>query len=506
MRLLTREQSQDLDRFAMDKFGISGVDLMRSAGRKVAEAAQHQVADILDSQILILCGKGNNGGDGFAAAFTLHKQGFNIQVHSLVEQKLINGDSSHFFEKCMQTGCSISFGMELPDFSDPDIIIDGLLGTGFRNELKPEFLPWIDLINNSGAFVISIDIPSGLDCNSGLILPTAVRANKTITMGFVKVGLCLAHGKDHSGSIEPVDIGFPSIATMNQEGLSWNQIDKTDIPSLLQNPATNTYKHKQGKVLIVAGSEGMTGAAVLATYGALRSGAGLTVTCAPSSLNNVYEKYILEGMTLSCDDEERGYLTMNNFDQIVDKSEWADSIIIGPGLGTNSETIKLIKALVHSIKKPVILDADGLQCYSELSGDLEKLIVTPHLGEFSAMIQHPINEITSHFISIVTRFMSGFRGTAVIKHVPACICQGKQASLNSSGNPALATAGTGDVLSGMIGTFCGQGMDGYNACRLATYFHGKAADQLSQAIGKRGMIASDLPAEVAIVIGKYEQE
>ena len=504
MKLLTREQSQNLDSFAIDKCKISGIDLMNSAGEKVAETVKYQIGDDTESKILILCGKGNNGGDGFAAATYLKEEGYNIEIHSLVEQDSIKTDSRYFFERCVALSCPISFGMEPDDLSDPDIIVDGILGTGFRKKLRPEILPWIEWINERSAFVIAIDIPSGLDCDTGQISPNAVIANKTIAMGYNKVGMLLMNGKDHSGSIEPVDIGHPKKESFSHEDLQWSLFNEKEIPNILKNIRTHTYKHKQGKVLIIAGSKGMTGAAVLATFGALRSGAGMTITCAPASLNSIYEKYILEGMTLSCSDEDRGYFTMNNLDQIIERSDWADSVIIGPGIGTNAETMALAKALIESINKPVILDADGLKCFRELQCDLEKLIVTPHLGEFSSMIDQTTNDIKSDFVAIVNRFMSGFNGTALIKHVPACIFHGTQVSLNSSGNPALATAGTGDVLSGILGTFRAQGMIGYDAARLGAYFHGEAGDQLSSSIGKRGMIASDLPKAVASIIKKYE--
>ena len=248
----------------------------------------------------------------------------------------------------------------------------------------------------------------------------------------------------------------------------------------------------------------MTGAAILSTYGALRSGAGVSITVCPSSLSNIYEKYILEGMTISCEDDGKGYLSMHNYDNIMEKVEWADSLVIGPGLGLNEETIKLVTELINTINKPIVLDADGLACFNQLTGPLDNLVITPHLGEFSKILNMERKNIISDFIHTAEGFMNAYTGVALIKHVPACVTYGNQLSLNSTGNPGLATAGSGDVLSGMIASFISQKMNNYDACRLSSHLHGKAADNLIKNRGHRGLIASDLPLEVASVIGEYE--
>ena len=246
MKLLTREQSHNLDSYAIDKCKISSIDLMNSAGEKVAETVKNQTGDDTGAKILIICGKGNNGGDGFAAATYLKEEGYNIEIHSLVEKNSIKTDSRYFFERCVALSCPISFGMGPEDLSDPDIIVDGILGTGFRKKLRPDILPWIEWINERSAFVIAIDIPSGLDCDTGQISPNAVIANKTIAMGYNKVGMFLMNGKDYSGSIEPVDIGFPKKETFSHEDLQWSLFNEKEIPNILKNIRTHT-NHKPHK-------------------------------------------------------------------------------------------------------------------------------------------------------------------------------------------------------------------------------------------------------------------
>ena len=277
-----------------------------------------------------------------------------------------------------------------------------------------------------------------------------------------------------------------------------------NIEDILFQVPSNTSKQDRGRVLIISGSIGMTGAAVLSTYGALRTGAGVTITVCPSSLSTIYEKYILEGMTFACEDDDKGYLSINNYNAIMDRVEWADSLVIGPGLGLQDETIELVTKLITKINKPIILDADGLACFGYLKGSLENLVITPHLGELSKIINLGKSKIVSDFIQIVTGFMNSFNGVALIKHVPSCVTHGNKLSFNSSGNSGLATAGSGDVLSGMIASFISQKMNSYDACRLASFFHGKAADNLIRDKGIRGLIASDLPLEIGRLIAKYE--
>ena len=282
-------------------------------------------------------------------------------------------------------------------------------------------------------YTISVDIPSGLNANNGLASPIAVIANSTITFGYSKIGLYLADGMDYAGEIKVVDIGFPKAALDDTGGIECSLFKSTEVEEILVKVPSNTYKQDRGKVLIIAGSIGMTGAAVLSTYGALRSGAGVSITVCPSSLSNIYEKFILEGMTFSCEDDGKGYLSIHNYDKIMEKVEWADSLVIGPGLGLDEETIQLVKELISTINKPIVLDADGLACFNQITGSLDNLVITPHLGEFSKILNMERKKIISDFIYTVEGFMNAYKGVALIKHVPACVAYGNQLSLNSTG-------------------------------------------------------------------------
>jgi len=505
MRLLTKSQSKNLDKTSVNKYKIPESKLMDSAAKCIFDYIEnHNIALKKKLRVLILCGKGNNGGDSICLANILIEKDYDVHVHFLLENNQISGLSLKHHAKYIELSNSISYGIEFKKYDNFDFIVDGIIGIGFRGTLSQDLIDWVSWINKSDSFVLSVDIPSGLNADNGLASPIAVKANVTITFGYGKIGLYLADGNDHVGEIIIEDIGFPKKALDIKDNIDLRLFTAEEAKEIITKVPSYTYKQDRGKVLIIAGCSGMTGAAILSTYGALRAGAGVTITVCPSSLSNIYEKYILEGMTLSCKDDGKGYLSVNNYDEIMEKIEWADSLVIGPGLGLEKDTVNLVTKLVETVDKPIVLDADGLVCFNNLNGPKANLIITPHLGEFSKIINMKKEILLNDYVQIVKNFLADFAGVAVIKHVPACIINGQKMSLNSTGNPGLATAGTGDVLSGVIASFISQNMDSYDACRLSSYFHGLAADNQIKYKGIRGLIASDLPLEIAKVINEYE--
>ena len=370
-------------------------------------------------------------------------------------------------------------------------------------------VPFINWINDNDAKIISIDIPSGLNGNSGMVDPSSVIANDTVTFGAPKLGMYFRKGPEFCGKVAIADIGFPNINTVEFPGLEWKSYNEEKAKDSLCKPTLDIHKYDSGKVLIIAGSFGMTGAAILSTYGALRCGAGLTITTSPSSLNEIYERSIIEGMTLPLDDNNAGILTINNFDSIMEKVDWADSVLIGPGLGRDNATQQLIKHLVRNVNKPLILDADGLFPFSDdidqLNEREDPLIITPHFGELARLKGIKTDILVADFPEIITDVMQTFNKTILAKQVPVCVLEGYEAIINISGNPGLATAGTGDVLAGMISGFLSQGHSNLNAATLGAFIHGKASDIVASEKGYRGQIASDLLAKIPDVIKEYER-
>ena len=508
MKLLTTLQAGILDNISLNNYSETGSPLMKNAGFCVSAQARILLQKIPNPEILIICGKGNNGGDGFSAASILDDNNYNVKVHSIIPENKISGEGLEYFLECKNKGVRISFGLVLENIRYPDLIIDGLFGTGFRKGMSSEIFSLIQWINQSDSQILAIDIPSGLNGDTGEIESVAVKADMTITFGHPKLGMVLRKGPEYCGQIIEDDIGFPEISEVELGGIDWRRFSENTCKELLKKPKIDNHKYTSGKVLVIAGSRGMTGAALLSTNAALRSGVGLTLTTHPSSLNYIYETNITEGMTFGLPDKDQGFFNISHFDLIMEKVQWADSVLIGPGLGRNKSTQTLIKKLVKSIEKPLVLDADGLFPYAgalnELSNKGSPLIITPHFGELSHLINIEVETIISDFPKVIEYILKNFDHTLLIKQVPVCTIKNNKAVINVSGNPGLATAGTGDILSGIIAGFLAQGLNGFNSASLGAFIHGKASDELISSKGFRGQIASDLLEALPSVISKYE--
>ena len=507
MQLLTREQARELDLIAIDKNKILGTTLMENAGKNIASIVQSELITVHNPNIGIVCGKGNNGGDGFAAASILIDEGFKVSIYCLSSSENLSNDSLYFHDICSKKGVAIFYEKELPQLlPNFDLMIDAIVGTGFSGELYKEFVPWTKWLNECSA-TISVDIPSGLNANTGMCSSNAVKADQTITMDSAKIGMMLEPGKSHCGLIRCVDIGLPK-TYKSRSPMEWNLLSDEQINSMIQNVEKTTHKYKQGKVLILAGSIGMTGAAFLSTMSALRSGAGITKTFAPSSLNAIYEKKITEGMTIPCEDSGNGFFLEENYDTIMNHVEWSDVIIIGPGLGSDSETAKLVLKLIKNINKPIVIDADGFQPFYnniELFNEIHsKFVITPHLGEFSKITGIDSKILMDDLPKNINLFIKDFPGTLLLKNSPSFVAWEAKGCVNSNGNPGLATAGSGDVLTGIIAAFIAQGKSVEEAAQIGMFIHGKTGDELARVNGQRGLIASDLLNKIGQVISVYE--
>ena len=508
MKLLTNAQSKRLDKIALKNYSIAGKSLMKNAGRCVSNLAISELKKVINPKILIICGKGNNGGDGFAAASILKDKNYSINIHTLAPKEEIKGEGLKYFYECKKKGILIFHCLEVQKNYFPDLIIDGLFGTGFSRAISLEINKYIRWVNQSNSKIISIDIPSGLNGDTGEVSSIAVKANKTITFGYTKLGMILKKGPEYCGQIIEEGIGLSEISDDDLGGIKWKKFSEENCKKILKKPELDKHKYKSGKVLIIAGSKGMTGAAILSTIAALRIGAGLTITAAPSSLNNIYETNLIEGITFSLPDEGRGYLDISHYDSIMKKVEWADSILVGPGLGRRKATQLLIKKLVETIPKPLVLDADGLFPYSDSINELSKrqtpLIITPHFGEFSRLLNIAVEDIVLNFPTIMEDTLKVFNHTLLIKQVPMCIMKNNKAVVNITGNPGLATAGTGDILSGILASFLSSGLNSFDAASVGAFVQGKSSDRLLSSKGHRGQIASDLLDTIPSVISKYE--
>jgi NAD(P)H-hydrate epimerase len=412
----------------------------------------------------------------------------------------------HYYQQCKGENISIK---QIDNLSSDnyDLIIDAVLGTGFHGHLKEPICSITKWINSQNALVLAADIPSGVNADNGFIAENAVNADLTVTMGYVKVGMMLQPAKSICGEVVPVDIGFPDLYD-KLKGMKFCSSNKDLAFEYLTEPDVATYKHKQGKVLILAGSRGMTGAAILASNSAIRSGAGLVVTFAPFSLSSIYESNIIEGLTISCEDKGVGFFTENNIADVEKYFDWADALLIGPGLGTDKSTLKLIQKVITEFDKPVVIDADALNAfvndknlYNKIKSDF---VITPHYGELSRLINKDQLDFRENIIDELSKFSKDFNGTLIAKNAPTLIVYDNQVVVNDTGNQGMATGGTGDVLAGVVTSFIAQGIPSQIAAEIGVFVHGIAADLVRKEKGFRGLIASDIIEYLPKVLKIYE--
>ncbi len=513
--ILTNSEAAAVDRYAIEEVGIPGVELMRKAGHYVALRAKKMLKDLANRRIDIFCGTGNNGGDGFAAALELTEWGAGVSLWIVGNPQKIKGDARYFYERCSQQKIPLSviskdsnLPADLKRLGETDLIIDALLGTGFRGSLEGRLADVIHLINQARQPVIAIDIPSGVDGDTGQVQGVAVQANVTVTMGFLKRGLLFYPGKRHAGEIVVVDLDYPAKAFSTLEKETF-LVSKNDVKRVFPPIYEDTYKHRQGKLLILAGSAGMTGAACLCAQAAIRTGAGLVVCAVPRSLFPIMATKLTEVLTLPVAESAVQSLCAASVDEARERIEWSDVVVFGPGVSTHPEVTAAGLALFRNCPRRLVVDADGLKIFKDrldIIREIPELIITPHHGEFAYITGWDITEIRKNPIDWGRQFVAQYPCTLILKGAPSIIVstQGVVA-VNPSGNPGLATGGTGDVLTGIVATLWAQGMTAFEAAYSAVAIHGLAGDWARKKLGVRSLIASDLFDYLPFVLRRLEK-
>ncbi len=497
-KVLTGYEMVEIDKIAV-KRGIKALDLMEKAGQKVTNIAKKELEDFGKKNVLAVCGKGNNGGDGFVASSILHSKGFNVITYYIGEPEELREPSKTSFKKVKLSGLTlkkiekdlISFKKDLKNC---DFVIDAIFGTGLKRPVKGIYLDIINLINNANKYVLSIDIPSGVNGNSGEVLNAAVKANITVTLQTYKFGLLNYPGASYVGDIKCVDIGIPQ-----------DLVDKyckiffiDDEWVLKRLPKRKAYAHKgdAGKLFVIAGSPSFTGAAYMCSMSALIGGAGVVTIAIPEGLNTVMETKLTEVMTLPLPQTKDGTLAISALPKILDEVKKFDCLAIGPGISLNEETSDLVISLVKNLKIPLVIDADALTILSKNLEVLRNLkvpiVITPHPGELSRLLH--INKVELKDRLELNREISKKIGKiSVLKGARTLVSNPEgETFINLTGSPAMATAGSGDILVGLIASLIVQGVDHYDAAIMGTYLHGLAGDMAAEEIGQRSLIATDI--------------
>ncbi len=505
MKVVTAEEMRVIDRRTIEGYSIPGSVLMERAGLAVASRIKETFSP---RKVIIIAGSGNNGGDGLVVARNLYNEGWDVKVFLTVKPEDLKGDA------LLQYRIAVKFGLKIYPINEfltnysslitrHCILVDALLGTGISKNVTGLLSEVISYLNRSNVPIFSVDIPSGISSDNGQIMGEAVRADYTVTFGLPKRGHLLYPGAQHSGKLFIEDIGFPKELLISEK-LHIELLTKDKVSPLIPQRPRYSHKGNYGHVLIVAGSKGKTGAAIMAAKACLRSGAGLVTLGIPKSLADVFQSRVTEEMILALPDKGDGTLSQRASRVILNfLNERATTLAIGPGIGISSDTKKLMDILIKTSTTPMLIDADGINSLKGERAIFSKLkapiILTPHLGEMARLlgkqkgVSVKTQDIERNRINVPVSFAKETGTYLVLKGVPTIIAgPDGMAYINSTGNPGMASAGTGDVLTGMISAFLSQGLSPTHASILGVYMHGFAGDSAAAEKGEHPLIATDI--------------
>lgn len=503
--LLNAEEAGRLDSISIQEMGIPSLVLMERASLSLAERVRKHVNR--KEKILVVCGMGNNGGDGVAAGRILMEWGYDISIFLLGNREKASPE--------MHTQLKIAENLDMqfveaPDLMEYPVLLDAVFGIGLSREITGSYAEWIEKMNTSGSKIISVDIPSGVSAGTGAVLGTAVKADITVTFGENKLGLLLYPGYLQAGKVYVEDIGFPGAALKKVDPKNFSY-EKEDMDRLFPKRKPDSHKGTYGKLLVAAGSEKISGAAFFAAKAAYLTGCGLVKVVTHENNRTMLQEKIPEallsvyaGNGSFTDQRSSSYADSHNNSTCfsgTDLSEdiaWASAVLIGPGLGTSSQAEKLLDQILKIREKPVLIDADGINLLAK-RGDCVKegqillpdnFILTPHMLEMSRLVNVPAEELKKDMLSYVKRTKNG--AILVLKDARTLVSDGKQVFVNTSGNHALAKGGSGDVLSGIIGGLLARGEDIFSSASLGVYLHGMTAEEYIKEKSSSSMLASDI--------------
>jgi NAD(P)H-hydrate epimerase len=494
---------RQIDSAAIDGRNIPSPELMENAGSGIALRI---LTDLLSqpesSKVCVFCGKGNNGGDGYVIARHLANAGAEVVVYYLGPREEMSDDAQLNFDRASELNIvlrEVTAMENLPGVLDCDLVVDAIFGTGFSGAPRGLAGELIDYIADQGCLTAAVDLPSGLNADTGVYEGAVVSADYTYTLALPKFGLFLSPGREVAGDVEVVPIGIPD-DVLDEFDLKADLATIDRMSDILPERRPDGHKGDFGRVLTIAGSTGMTGAASMAALSSLRSGCGLAKLACPKTCQPVLAEKLTEVMTRPMPDvAKKGAFALRALGELRALIDEHDSVILGPGVGRHHETLELMRRLVSSLDKPTIIDADGLNAFEDHTSVLLEseapLVLTPHPGEFARLNGSPAppeREIEAR-AEAAMKFASDFGVVVVLKGSPTLTASPNgRCCLNPTGNHGMATGGSGDVLSGIVGTMLAQCEDPYDAACLSVFIHGLAGDFAAEALTPRAMIAGDM--------------
>ena len=489
MKLYSAEEMSRADRGAQE-LGIPGGVLMERAGAGMSHVALEAFAPL---RALVVAGGGNNGGDGFVVARELHRAG--VEVAVLPTKDEYEGDPGANLEILRTLGVRFVRPDELEaELGWADLVIDALLGTGFSGEVREKEARLIERMNESPAPVLAVDVPSGVDGATGEVQGAAVRAEVTVCAHAAKVGCVISPGREHSGEVVVLDIGIPPRADV-EPALVWTDADS--LRGRVPRTAEPAHKYSAGSLLVVAGSHHTTGAPVMVVRGAQRTGCGIVFLATSEGAAPAVDLELTEALVHGVPEDGEGYVTSAALDQILELAGRTSALAVGPGMGTGEEGRRLVEGILREVESPVLLDADAvtnLAGTDVLSKRGAPTIITPHAGELGRLLGAGAKEVSARRLRCAQSAAEEYDCCVLLKGSDTLVAFGDRVAVNSTGNVALATAGTGDILSGVIGALLSRGMDAYEAARAGAWAHGRAAEIWLEETGwpAESLIATDL--------------
>jgi hydroxyethylthiazole kinase-like uncharacterized protein yjeF len=502
MIVVTAEQMREMDRLTIHKYGVPSLLLMERAGEGITRAILERFGRPAKKGVLIVAGKGNNGGDGFVVARLLKKKRIPCEVVLLAKKHELSPDAAHNFAAYVKLKGKVT---EIADGSldilderirGKGLLVDAILGTGIKNAVRGFYAEAIALINASGLPIIAVDIPSGLDTDNGTAPGAAIQAQMTVSLGYPKLGQVIYPGLDRVGDLVVVDIGIDRRA---EEEISPTTeiLTREEIRGLVPIRQPDTHKGTYGHLLVMAGSRGKTGAAILACRAAMRTGAGLVTLAAPRSLNGIFASSLIEVMTEPLRDSATEEMEPPADEEWRRLLERKNSLLFGPGIGVNDATRSALCWLLRNLEIPWVIDADGL---NNLALEVDRMpsakvapIITPHPGEMARLIGRDTASVNRDRVGIARSFAMERRCHVVLKGARTVIATADgKVFINPTGNAGMASGGMGDVLAGMLAALLGEGLSPEDAMKLGVYLHGFVGDRAAAEKGPIGLIASDL--------------
>lgn len=505
-----------IDQEAINRYQIPGQVLMENAGAKVVQTLIHNFEESMTQKtVIVVVGKGNNGGDGLVVARHLINKGVDTKVFILSKLKDIRGDSANNLKILKNMGIPLYYLTEEKDLNKLKIglvkahfVVDAIFGTGFKGASMGVTEQAIDIINRSEAKVIAVDVPSGVESSTGKVHGSCIKADYTITFGFPKLGFFMHNAADFLGQLTVVDISIPYWLP-EQLGIKRKLVTADEVISMFPKRNERSHKGTFGHVAVVGGSEGMTGAACLTGQAALSIGAGIVNVGVPASLNPIVEQKLTEVMSKPLPETQSKSLSREALEPINSMVESSSVLALGPGLSSHSETMSLVRTLLPQLKKPIVLDADGINALAENIDILglinEPVVITPHPGEMARLLKTTVAKVEEDRVGVASKFAAKWGVTVVLKgnHSIVAAADGR-VYLNISGNNGMATAGSGDVLTGFIAGLIAQGLDSVEASVLGTYLHGAAGDMGVKEKRVMALLAGDIISYLPKVLQELE--